>query len=205
MTTSSLLHAQLEAHSFEAPRPLPGNPRLGKRLFTETLRDAPNAHRRWYTARRETDGALLGPVRIVFNYLTIYACKHLPSLTLKRSIFRLLGMKLGKNVTIASGVTMDYFFPELIEIGDNTIVGMDAMILTHEFLHDRLRSGRVRIGSGVLVGAQSMLLAGVTIGNGVRISAMSLVHKSVPDQCFVGGNPLCLLGRVATGSVQDGA
>lgn len=205
MTTSSLLHAEIQVRSFETPSPIPSNPRLGKRLFTETVRDAPNAHRRWYTARREMDGALLGPVRIIFNYLTIYACKHLPSLTLKRSIFRLLGMKLGKNVTIASGVTMDYFFPELIEIGDNTIVGMDAMILTHEFLHDRLRSGSVRIGSGVLIGAQSMLLAGVTIGNGVRISAMSLVHKSVPDQCFVGGNPLCLLGHVPAGPSEDRA
>ena len=32
---------------------------------------------------------------------------------------------------------MDYFFPELIEIGENSIIGMDTMILTHEFLSDR--------------------------------------------------------------------
>jgi acetyltransferase-like isoleucine patch superfamily enzyme len=170
-----------------------GRIELGSRSLREDLRDAPNAHRRWYTARNETDGALWGPTHIVLNYLTIYACKHLPSLTIKRMIFRALGMRLGRNVTIASGVTLDYFFPELIEIGENTIVGMDAMILTHEFLHDRLRTGKVTIGRNTLVGAQSMILAGVTVGAGAKISAMSLVHKSVPIGAFVGGNPLRIL------------
>ena len=32
-------------------------------------------------------------------------------------------------------------------VGDHTIVGMDSMVLTHEFLHDRFRHGRVRIGA----------------------------------------------------------
>ena len=85
---------------------------------------------------------------------------------------------------------MDYFFPELIDIGDNTIVGMDAMILTHEFLHDRWRAGKVTIGKNVMLGAQSLVLAGITIGDNVKVSAMSLVHKSIPEGVFVGGNPL---------------
>ena len=111
----------------------------------------------------------------------------------RRWLFRQLGMRLGKNVTIASGVTLDYFFPELIEIGDNTIVGMDTMILAHEFLHDRWRCGKVSIGMNVLLGAQSTVLAGVTIGDNVQIAAMSLVNKSVPAGAFVGGVPLRLL------------
>jgi acetyltransferase-like isoleucine patch superfamily enzyme len=178
----------------EAPEPAPPQePTLGKRVFQERLGGAPNAHRYWYKARNPRDGAVLGPLRIVTNYLVIYAAKHLPSLALKRALFRALGMKLGRNVTIASGVTLDYFYPELIEIGDDTIVGMDAMILTHEFLHDRLRVGAVRVGRGVLVGANSTVLVGVSIGDGARISAMSLVHKSVPAGAFVGGNPLRVL------------
>lgn len=166
---------------------------LSPRVFEERFGGAPNAHARWYSARNSRDGALLGPVRIVVNYLVIYAARHLPSLTLKRWLFRAMGMRLGSNVTIASGAVLDYFFPELIEIGDNTIVGMDAMILTHEFLHDRVREGRVVIGSDVLVGAQSMLLAGVTVGARARISAATLVHKCVPADAFVGGNPMTLI------------
>lgn len=168
-------------------------PRLGTRHYEEHVVGGPNAHQHWYRVRNEKNGPLLGPLMIVLHYLVIYGLKHCPALTLKRWLCCRLGMKLGKNVTIASGVTLDYFFPELIEIGDNTIVGMDTMILAHEFLHDRWRCGKVTIGMNVLLGAQSTVLAGVTIGDNVQVAAMSLVNKSVPTRAFVGGVPLRLL------------
>ncbi len=157
------------------------------RCYWEFNVPGPNAHQYWYRVKN--------PLIIIFNYLAIHAAKHMPSLAVKRWLFRRLGMKLGANVTIGSGVTLDYFFPELIEIGDNTIIGMDSMLLTHEFLHDRWRKGVVSIGKNVLVGANSTILAGVSIGDGVRISAASLVHKSVPTGTFVGGNPMQMLAN----------
>jgi heptaprenylglycerol acetyltransferase len=170
--------------------PIPG---LARRKYEEHITGGPNAHAYWYRARNRIDGPIVGPLRIVINYVLIHLAKHLPSLVLKRVLYRILGMRLGKNVTIASGVTLDYFFPELIEIGPNTIVGMNAMLLTHEFLHDRLRTGRVTIGGNCLVGANSTILSGVTLGGGVTVSAMSLVHKSVPAGAFVGGVPIRIL------------
>ena len=104
-------------------------------------------------------------------------------------------ISMARLLTIASGAMLDYFFPELIEIGDHTIVGMDAMLLTHEFLHDRFRSGALRIGAGCLVGANSTVLAGVTLGDGTTVSAMSLVHKGTPPGAFVGGVPIGPLSR----------
>jgi acetyltransferase-like isoleucine patch superfamily enzyme len=172
-----------------------GRSTLLDREYDEHHLGGPNAHQNWYRARNHLDGPVLGPLRLVLNYVVIYACKHLPSLTLKHWIFRRLGMRLGRGVTIASGVTLDYFFPDLIEIGDHTIVGMDAMILTHEFLHDRFRSGRVRLGANCLVGANSTVLAGVTLGDGTIVSAMSLVHKGTPLGAFVGGVPIRFLRR----------
>jgi acetyltransferase-like isoleucine patch superfamily enzyme len=166
---------------------------LSQRRYREHVTGGPNAHRYWYRARNYVNGPILGPLRIVLNYLVIYACKHVPSLTLKCWIFRCLGMRLGRNVTIASGVTMDYFFPELIEIGDNVIVGMDAMLLTHEFMHDRFRTGAVRIGANCLVGANSTLLAGITLGEGTTVAAMSLVNRSTPPHVLVGGVPIRIL------------
>jgi acetyltransferase-like isoleucine patch superfamily enzyme len=153
----------------------------------------PNAHVHWFTVRNRKNGPILGPLLIMLFYVIVCSMKHLPSLRLKRGICRLLGMKVGRHVTIASGVTLDYFFPELIEIGDNTILGMDSMVLTHEFLHDRWRSGKVTIGKNVMLGARSMVLAGVSVGDGVKISAMSLVHKSVPAATFVGGVPIATI------------
>lgn len=168
-------------------------PALSSRSYQELVSGGPNAHRAWYKVRDRLDGPILGPIRIMFNYVVINLLKHFPSLTLKRWILRGLGMRLGEGVTIASGVMLDYFYPELIEIGANTIIGMDAMLLTHEFLHDRFRLGRLRIGADCMVGARSTLLAGVTIADGTVISAMSLVHRGTPEGAFVGGVPIRLL------------
>jgi acetyltransferase-like isoleucine patch superfamily enzyme len=166
---------------------------LTRRRCSERIMGGPNAHLYWYQARNHIDGWIFGPLRIVLNYVVIYLCKHLPSLTLKRWILRRLGIRIGKNVTIASGVTLDYFFPELITIGPNTIVGMNAMLLTHEFLHDRLRTGEVKIGAYCLLAANCTVLAGTSIGDGATVSAMSLVHKCVPPGAFVGGVPISIL------------
>ncbi len=170
-----------------------GQTGLTDRCCQERHGGAPNAHRYWYRARNHLNGPILGPLRIVVNYLVICACMHLPSLTLKRWLLRLLGARLGRNVTIASGVMLDYFYPELIEVGDNTIIGMNAMVLTHEFLHDRVRSGQVRMGRGCLIGANSTVLAGVTLGDGTMVGALSLVNKGTPTGAFVGGVPIRLL------------
>jgi acetyltransferase-like isoleucine patch superfamily enzyme len=170
-----------------------GLTKLLSRRYQEHSHGGPNAHKHWYKARNHVNGPVLGPLRILFNYVVIYACKHLPSLTLKRWVFRRLGMRLGRNVTIASGAVLDYFFPDLIEIGDHSIIGMDAMLLTHEFLHDHFRCGAVRIGANCLVGARSTVLAGVSLGDGTTVSAMSLVHRGTPPDSFVGGVPIRIL------------
>jgi acetyltransferase-like isoleucine patch superfamily enzyme len=175
---------------------------LPRRFDDEVITGGPNAHQRWYRVRDASDGPVLGPLRIVANYLLIYAAHHLPSLALKRFLFRrVLGMKLGTGVTIASGATLDYFFPELIEIGDHTIVGMDALILTHEFLPDRWRRGRVVIGANVLIGARSVILAGVEIGARSVIAAGSVVNRSLPEAICAAGNPIAIVrGRRAKDS-----
>jgi acetyltransferase-like isoleucine patch superfamily enzyme len=166
-------------------------PRLGPRDLTQYVRGAPNMHALWYTVRKHKDGVALGLLKILRNYVVIEAMKHFPSLLVKRLVFKwVLGMKLGKGVTISPGCVMDYFFPELTEIGDNTILGLGAVVITHEFLHDRFRLGPVRIGENTMIGAHSMVLAGVTIGSNVQVSAMSFVNQSVPDNAFVRGNPI---------------
>ena len=104
-------------------------------------------------------------------------------------------MRLGHNVTIASGVILDYFFPELIEIGDNTIIGMDTMVLTHEYLRDRFRLGRVAHRCQLPRGGPEQILAGVTLGEGTIIAAMSLVHRGTPEGTFGGGVPIRPLRR----------
>jgi acetyltransferase-like isoleucine patch superfamily enzyme len=187
----------MEERSF-AERRATTPPALVDRTYEERITGGPNAHASWYKARNHLEGPILGPLRIMINYVVIELLKHAPSLALKRVILRWLGMRLGRGVTIASGVMLDYFFPDLIEIGDNTIIGMDALLLTHEFAHDRVRIGRLRIGANCLVGARSVVLAGVELGDGTVVSALSLVHRGTPSGSFVGGVPIRFLaGRPA--------
>jgi len=116
-----------------------------------------------------------------------------PSLSLKLWLYRMMGIRVGSNVSIALEVTMDVFFPQLIEIGDNTIIGYNTTILCHEFLIKEYVTGPVVIGRDVMVGANTTILPGVTIADGSVVSAHSLVNSDIEG--FVGGVPARSLDR----------
>jgi len=98
-----------------------------------------------------------------------------------------MGIRIGKHVSVGLEVNMDVFFPEKIEIGDNSIIGFNSTILCHEFLVDEYRLGKVIIGKNVTIGANTTVLPGVTIADGSVVSAQSLVNSDVSG--FVGGVP----------------
>ena len=85
---------------------------------------------------------------------------------------------------------LDIFYPELITIGNNCVIGYRTTILTHEALVNEFRYGPVTIGSDTLIGAHCIILPGITIGNNVTIAAGSVVTKDIPDHAFVYGNPM---------------
>jgi acetyltransferase-like isoleucine patch superfamily enzyme len=129
------------------------------------------------------------PVRTTINTIILYFCRFIPSLGLKRSFYSLLGMKIGKGVSVGLGAMFDIFFPELISIGDNSIVGYNTTILCHEFLVDKWKKGQVEIGKKVMVGAQCLIMPGVKIGDQAKIAAFSLVNRDIPPGETWGGVP----------------
>ncbi len=140
----------------------------------------------------------VNPLKVIRNFLIIYTCRFLPSLRLKNWLYRLTGMKVGKNVSVGLMAMMDVFFPEEITIGDNTIIGYNTVILGHEYLVHEWRRGPVIIGKNVTIGANCTILPGVVIGDGAIISAMSLVNKDVPPGAIVGGVPIRPLDQHAS-------
>lgn len=85
--------------------------------------------------------------------------------------------------------------PYLITVGNNCQL-TDCRILTHggggsvRCKHPDFDSfGKVVIGNYVYIGANALVLPGVTIGDNSLIAAGSVVTKSVPANIVVAGNP----------------
>ena len=130
---------------------------------------------------------IVSPLKVAFNYFCMYLARISPSLQFKNQIYSSMGINIGDHVSVGLEVTMDVFFPELIEIGDNSIIGFNTTILCHEFLVDEYRTGKVVIGKNVTIGANTTILPGVRIADGSVVSAHSLVNSDVSG--FVGGVP----------------
>ncbi len=131
----------------------------------------------------------VSPLRIYFNFFVIYLCRFCPSLRLKNVFYRLVGIKVGRDVSVGLMAMFDPFFPHLITIGDNAIIGYHSTILAHEFLIDGWATGEVVIGRDVMIGANATVLAGVKVGDGAVVSACSLVNGDVEPGATVGGVP----------------
>lgn len=129
--------------------------------------------------------------KVVKNFIIIQLARYTPFLGMKNWLYRtFLGLKVGEQTSFALMVMPDIMFPEKISVGRNTVIGYNTTILAHEYLIKEYRLGPVNIGSEVMIGANSTILPGVTIGDGAIVSAGTLVHKDVPAGAFVGGNPM---------------
>lgn len=104
------------------------------------------------------------------------------------------GLKLGKNVTIMSDVTIDSGYPYLISIGNNCSLSNGVLILAHDattfkFTDGYTRIGKVEIKDNCFIGSNVVILPGVTIGPNVLIAAGSVVNKDIPPNSCVAGVP----------------
>ncbi len=129
------------------------------------------------------------PLKVALNTVACSFAMVCPNPMVKNFVLRLTGMKVGRNAFIALGTALDIFYPELIEIGENAIIGYGCVITAHEMVQGELRFGPVKIGANSLVGTRSVVLPGTSIGEGASVGAMSLVNRDVPPKAFYGGVP----------------
>lgn len=89
---------------------------------------------------------------------------------------------------------------ESVTIGNHVLIGAGCLITdsNHHSIDWHVRciegdtdkkSAPVFIGDYVFIGARSIVLKGVTIGEKSIIAAGSVVTKDVPANCLAGGNP----------------
>ena len=96
---------------------------------------------------------------------------------------------------------------ERIDIGRECTIAWGVTVMDSDF-HPLAVAGEepgpvrapVRIGNRVWIGAESMVLKGVTIGDGAVVAARSLVTDDVPAGALVGGHPARVSRRASCGS-----
>lgn len=85
-----------------------------------------------------------------------------------------------------------------IRLGEDVLVGPGCVFVTTNYRYDRLgvplteqgtSSRGIRVGDRSWIGANCVLLDGVTIGNDAIVSAGSIVSSDVPEGAIVQGNP----------------
>lgn len=99
----------------------------------------------------------------------------------------LFGTNIDKTCVLSLSSKIDKTHPRGIYIGPYTYVAFDAAILSH----DMVRGLKVNtmIGRDCFIGAKSIILPGISIGDSVIVAAGSVVTKNVASNCIVAGNP----------------
>lgn len=113
----------------------------------------------------------------------------------------------GKNVHFGNGVYANFNLTIVddcdIFVGNNVMFGPNVTVSagTHP-IHPELRSKQaqynipIHIGNNVWIGANSVILPGVNIGDNSVIGAGSIVTKDIPSNVIAVGNPCRVLREI---------
>jgi acetyltransferase-like isoleucine patch superfamily enzyme len=112
---------------------------------------------------------------------------------------------------------------ERIEIGDHVLVSWNAVLMDSYRLSpdvptrrrqlermwrdrvepdDPMQSKPIRVGNAAWIGFESIVLPGVTIGDGSIVGARSVVADDVPPYSIVAGNPARVVRRLEPGEAR---
>lgn len=97
------------------------------------------------------------------------------------------GMDLHPTSQFSLSAYFDRTHPRGVHVGRDSWVALQAIVLTH----DRTRGLYLdtRIGERCFIGARSMILPGVQVGDGSIVAAGAVVVRDVPAGTIVAGNP----------------
>jgi acetyltransferase-like isoleucine patch superfamily enzyme len=94
-------------------------------------------------------------------------------------------LKLGKNTDIGAFTYINAKYG--VEIQDNAQIGSHCSIYSWSTIDNK--KGKVTIKANAKVGSHSIIMPGVTIGQGSTIGAFSLVNKNIPGNVVAFGIP----------------
>ena len=100
---------------------------------------------------------------------------------------RMYGMDISRSARISFGALLDKTNPKGIHIYDETYVASGAIIFTHDFARGIHKD--TFVGKKCFIGANAIIMCGLTIGDEVIVGAGAVVTKDIPSNSIVAGNP----------------
>lgn len=129
----------------------------------------------------------VGEGTVIHDQVNLYKCKIGKNCKIDAFVYVEEGVIIGDNCKIRPFV----FIPSGVTIDDDVFVGPNVSFTNDKY--PRIRGEwtllRTRIKKGVAIGANSVILPGVMVGEDVLIGAGSVVTKDVPSRAIVTGNP----------------
>jgi len=122
--------------------------------------------------------------QIVLNIIDMLRLLRIPPAMLRKLYSNVFNTKIG-DLLIMSGI-VEF---SLVDIGDNTVVGNNSEIWGHMIEGNKIYIKRVKIGKNCTIGAKSLIMPGVRVGNGTIVGACSLVPKNKklePNSLYLG-------------------
>lgn len=127
---------------------------------------------------------------------------------LRASMWRQMGIKVGKGVCIGHSVAVDFGNTDLMIIEDNVIVTNCCILLCHRRDMKGYRKydeawelpyiyKPVVLKKGCQIGMGSIVMPGVTIGEGAIVGARSVVTKDIPAWTIAAGSPCKVIKEIA--------
>ncbi len=115
-------------------------------------------------------------------------------------VLKKIGCHVGKDIFVGDNVRIDSGHTDLIYIGDHAHITGGCRLLCHQRDLRNYRKGddaaklpyrlgEIHIGKGVMIGMESLIMPGVTIGDGAIVGAYSLVTKDIPAWTIATGRP----------------
>lgn len=103
--------------------------------------------------------------------------------SIRPSLHRLRGVRIGRNVWISQYVYIDEIHPEAVSIGNNCSIGLRTSIFAHLYWGPRRPTkfaSPVEIEDDVFIGPHCVILPNVRIGRGSVVPAGTVVSQPIP-------------------------
>jgi UDP-2-acetamido-3-amino-2,3-dideoxy-glucuronate N-acetyltransferase len=134
----------------------------------------------------------IGQGTILHDQINLYKCSIGENCKIDSFVYIEEGVTIGNNCKIRPFV----FIPTGVTLENDVFVGPNVTFTNDKYPKAKGDWSLLKtcIKSGASLGANSVIVPGLTIGKNALVGAGSVVTKHVPDQAIVRGNPAAIRG-----------